>query len=206
MKRDITVLLDACVLIPMPLADTLLRLAAGPRLYLQKWSDQIMVEVSRTLEENFGLSPQKAIYRESEIRRHFPEAWVDGYENLIPAMTNHPKDRHVLAAAARAGVKVIVTYNLKDFPPSSLAPYSITAQGPSAFLKNLYNMAPSVVMQTLDTQAAAIGQSMTFLLSRLRINVPAFVAMIEETLTEASIQQMTDKSAARHPKYLSKLR
>jgi hypothetical protein len=43
-------------------------------------------------------------------------------------------------------------------------------------------MAPSVVMQTLDTQAAAIGQTMTFLLSRLRINVPAFVAMIEETL------------------------
>jgi hypothetical protein len=32
-KRDITVLLDACVLIPMPLADTLLRLAAGPRRY-----------------------------------------------------------------------------------------------------------------------------------------------------------------------------
>jgi hypothetical protein len=77
---------------------------------------------------------------------------------------------------------VIVTYNLKDFPPSSLAPYSITAQGPSAFLKNLYSMAPSAVMQTLDTQAAAIGQTMTFLLSRLRINVPAFVAMIEETL------------------------
>ena len=88
----------------------------------------------------------------------------------------------MLAAAARAGVKVIVTYNLKDFPPSSLAPYSITAQGPSAFLKNLYNMAPSVVMQTLDTQAAAIGQTMTYLLSRLRINVPAFVAMVEETL------------------------
>ena len=78
MKRDITVLLDACVPIPMPLADTLLRLAAGPRLYLPKWSDQIMVEVSRTLEENFGLSAQKAIYRESALRRHFPEAWVDG--------------------------------------------------------------------------------------------------------------------------------
>jgi len=27
---------------------------------------------------------------------------VNGYENLIPAMTNHPKDRHVLAAAVRA--------------------------------------------------------------------------------------------------------
>jgi hypothetical protein len=57
---------------------------------------------------------------------------------LIPAMTNHPKDRHVLAAAAHASVKVIVTYNIKDIPRSSLTPYSITAQGPSAFLEDLY--------------------------------------------------------------------
>ena len=182
MKQDRTVVLDACVLVPMPLADTLLRLAAGPRLYLPKWSDQIMVEVTRTLQENFGLSPQKAMYRESEIRRHFPEAWIDGYEDLIPAMTNHPKDRHVLAAAARAGVKVIVTYNLKDFPSSSLAPYAITAQGPSAFLKSLYDMAPSAVIQTLETQAAAISQPMSYLLSRLSVNTPAFVGMIEKTM------------------------
>ena len=182
MKQYRTVVLDACVLVPMPLADTLLRLAAGPRLYLPKWSDQIMVEVTRTLQENFGLSPQKAKYRESEIRRHFPEAWIDGHEDLIPAMTNHPKDRHVLAAAARAGVKVIVTYNLKDFPSSSLAPYAITAQGPSAFLKSLYDMAPSAVIQTLETQAAAISQPMSYLLSRLSVNTPAFVGMIEKTM------------------------
>ena len=167
----------------MPLADTLLRLAAGPHLYLPKWSDQIMIEVSRTLQQDFNLSHEKASYRESQIRRHFPEAWIEGYEDLIPAMTNHPKDRHVLAAAARAGVKVIVTYNLKDFPISSLAPYSITAQGPSTFLKTLYDTAPSAVMQTLEAQAAAIGKNMQYLLSRLRINVPAFVATIEGTMS-----------------------
>jgi hypothetical protein len=70
------VVLDACVLIPMPLADTLLRLAAGPRLYLPRWTDQIMAEVSRNLQENIGLSAEQAAYREGEIRRHFPEAWV----------------------------------------------------------------------------------------------------------------------------------
>ena len=66
MKSARPVVLDACVLIPMPLADTLLRLAAGPRLFLPKWSDQIMEEVTRTLPENFGLSAQKAI---SEVGR-----------------------------------------------------------------------------------------------------------------------------------------
>ena len=133
MKQDLSVVLDACVLVPMPLADTLLRLAAGPRLYLPKWSEQIMVEVTRTLQESFGLSPQKAMYRESEIRRHFPEAWIDGYQDLIPAMTNHPKDRHVLAAAARAGAKVMVTYNLKDFPSSSLARMPSRRKGRQSF-------------------------------------------------------------------------
>jgi hypothetical protein len=179
-------LLDACVLIPMPLADTLLRLASAPRLYSPKWTDQIMAEVSRNLEENFGLSPEKAQYRESEIRRYFPEAWVDGYEELIPVMTNEQKDRHVLAAAVRARSEVIVTYNLKDFPPSSLAPYSIVAQGPSTFLKNLYELDPPRVMQTLERQAAAIGQTLPFLFSKLRANVPGFVAMLEQAMKESS--------------------
>lgn len=186
MKGNLTVVLDACVLIPMPLADTLLRLAGGPRLYLPRWSNQIMAEVSRSLQEDFGLSSEKALYRESEIRRHFPDAWIDGYQDLIPAMTNHPKDRHVLAAAARAGAKVIVTYNIKDFPRSSLAPYSITTEGPSAFLKSLYVKTPSIMMETLQAQASAIGQTLQYLLSRLRINAPAFVAMIDET-TSANI-------------------
>ena len=167
----------------MPLADTLLRLAAAAGLFLPRWSDQIMAEVSRSLQEDFGLSKAKTMYRESEIRRHFPEAWVDGYTNLIPTLTNHPKDRHVLAAAVQAGAKRIITYNIKDFPPASLLPHSIDVQGPSTFLKAIYDVAPLEVMQTLDTQAAAIGQTLPYLLSRLRINAPAFVATIDQRET-----------------------
>jgi hypothetical protein len=36
MRADYRVVLDACVLIPMPLADTLLRMAEAPRLYLPR--------------------------------------------------------------------------------------------------------------------------------------------------------------------------
>jgi predicted nucleic acid-binding protein len=97
-----------------------------------------MAEVSRNLVQNFGLSEEQAAYRESEIRKHFPEAWVEGYEGLVSAMTNQPKDRHVLAAAVRARAEIIVTYNRRDFPAATLAPYSISVQGPSTFLKNLY--------------------------------------------------------------------
>jgi predicted nucleic acid-binding protein len=129
-RAKFTAVLDACVLIPMPLADTLLRLATIPELYAAKWTDQIMSEVSRNLQRNFGLTHEQVTYREAEIRRHFPEAWVKGYKPLIPAMTNSDKDRHVLAAAVRANAQVIVTYNAKDFPAASVAPFAIKVQGP----------------------------------------------------------------------------
>src|SRR5436309_3551093 len=99
----------------MPLADTLLRLAGPKRLYLPKWTDQIMSEVNRNLAKKFELTDEQVAYRESELRRHFPEAWVEGYEDLVSAMTNDPKDRHVLAAAVRCNAEVIVTLNRKDF-------------------------------------------------------------------------------------------
>lgn len=162
----------------MPLADTLLRLAAGPGLYLPKWTDQIMAEVSRNLQENFGLSAEQAAYRESEIRRHFPEAWVAGYEELIPSMTNEEKDRHVLAAAVRSKAEVIVTYNANDFPEAALAPYSITVRGPSTFLNALYHTEPEAVIQVLEEQAAAINKPVEYVLDRLRTNAPRFVDML----------------------------
>jgi hypothetical protein len=163
----------------MPLADTLLRLAGGPRLFLPKWTDEIMAEVGRTLQRRFGVSPERTAHRESQIRQHFPEAWVGGYETLTPAMTNEPDDRHVLAAAVCSGAEVIVTYNLRHFPPAALDAYSITAQGPSAFLKNLYALDPEAVLSVLHEQAAAISQPFEYLLQRLRVSVPAFADVIE---------------------------
>jgi len=178
-RADFKVVLDACVLIPMPLADTLLRLAGGRRLYLPKWTDQIMTEVNRNLAENFGLTDEQVAYRESEIRRHFPEAWVEGHEDLISAMTNHPKDRHVLAAAVHCNAEVIVTLNVKDFPRTALDPYSITAMGPSTFLRNLYDMDPEVVANTLARQATSINKTVEYVLERLSINAPGFVSFFK---------------------------
>jgi hypothetical protein len=163
----------------MPLADTLLRLAGGRRLYLPKWTDQIMTEVNRNLAENFGLTDEQVAYRESEIRRHFPEAWVEGHEDLISAMTNHPEDRHVLAAAVRCNAEVIVTLNVKDFPRTALDPYSITAMGPSTFLRNPYDLDPEVVANTLARQATSINKTVEYVLDRLSVNAPGFVSFFK---------------------------
>ena len=38
-------IIDACVLVQVPLRDTLTRLAEAPALYRPRWSDEIAVEV-----------------------------------------------------------------------------------------------------------------------------------------------------------------
>jgi hypothetical protein len=99
-------------------------------------------------------------------------------------MTNHPKDRHVLAAAVKSNAHIIVTSNLKDFPLASLSEWEIEAKHPDEFLMNCYAFDPESVSSRLHDQAAAIGRSLPDLLSTLRIGVPKFAAMIASELRE----------------------
>jgi len=180
MRAGRRVVLDACVLISMPLADTLLRMAEAPGLYLPRWSQTIMDEVTRTLIAKWDLAPEKAHRREAELRRHFPEAWVGGYEPLIGAMANDPADRHVLAAAVRSQSDLIVTYNRRHFPASSVQPLKIDVQAPSTFLRSLYDLDAGLFVGKLYEQAGAIGVSPSRLLDSLSRNAPAFVGYFRE--------------------------
>jgi len=175
MRADYRVVLDACVLIPMPLADTLLRIAEAPRLYLPKWSQTIMEEVTRNLISKWEMPPEKALRREEELRRHFPEAWVEGFETLIDVLTNDPKDRHVLATAVRSHSELIVTYNRRHFPAASLQPWGINVEAPSTFLRGLYDLDAGLFVTKLHEQAASIQVSLPRLLRALAKNVPGFV-------------------------------
>lgn len=158
MKADYRAVLDACVMLPMPLADTLFRMAEHPRLYLPHWSDEIMEEVSRNLVTRLGRTVAQATHREAQLRKAFPSAWVDdSYRLLTSAMPNHFKDRHVLAAAVRSKSELIVTYNKKDFSASALNPFGITCKGPSAFLRDLYDLEPSIATRKLVEQADFLG-------------------------------------------------
>src|ERR1700744_716935 len=106
MKSDFTVILDACVLLPMPLADTLLRMAENPRLYLPLWSEDAISEMTRNLASKWNKTPDQVSRRENMMRMHFPEAFISGYNDIIPAMKNDDKDKHVLAAAVKSGAKL----------------------------------------------------------------------------------------------------
>jgi hypothetical protein len=107
------------------------------------------------------------------MRRFFPNALVDNYQPLVGQMRNHPKDRHVLAAALTCQADYLVTFNLRDFPAT--AGDSTAVVGPSAFLKYLWTLDRSAIMDRLQEQADAIGLSLDVLLERLAQSVPAFV-------------------------------
>ena len=66
------VVLDACVLTPMPLFDTLLRLAEEPAFYTPKWSLEILREVERTLTTKLGRTSLQAENRISKMTSAFP--------------------------------------------------------------------------------------------------------------------------------------
>jgi hypothetical protein len=76
MTRDYLAVLDACVLVPAALRDTLLRLAETPRLYMPKWGDEIIAEMPRTVIDKLQKTPQQADHLIEELKRAFPEAWV----------------------------------------------------------------------------------------------------------------------------------
>ena len=85
---------------------------------------------------------------------YFPDALVTGHEGLIGSMTNHPKDRHVLAAAVVGRADVLVTENLKDFPARAAEPYGVTVFGQDDFLLGLLESYPGEVLSALRRQAS----------------------------------------------------
>ncbi len=173
------VLLDANVLFPFTLRDTLLRAAAAD-FYQMRWSARILDEMTRNLVANGVMPEEKARRLRGIMESEFPEAEVTGYEDLIPAMKNQEKDRHVAAAALKAGAQVITTANLRDFTD---LPDGIEAQSPDAFLCNLFDLHPERFIEILHEQAAdLVNPPMSFeeITARLRKTVPELVAAVLE--------------------------
>jgi hypothetical protein len=85
----------------------------------------------------------------ADMKKLYPRATIplNEYESLIPVMTCHGKDRHVLAAAVSKGVDVIVTRDIDDFPPESLAPYAIETQSADEFVSHVLDLSPTLFLR-----------------------------------------------------------
>jgi len=143
-------LLDACVLYPFTLRDTLLRCAERD-LYQPYWSDEILDEAIRNLVKDGLMTEAQGQRLMAAMNKAFPAATVADYTALEGGMRNDPKDRHVAAAALKAGARVIVSANVKDF--QSL-PDGFEVQAPDEFLCHLYDLDPALMVEIIREQAA----------------------------------------------------
>jgi predicted nucleic acid-binding protein len=177
------VVLDACVLANFSLCDTFLRLAEPPRLFEPKWSEEIIRETTRTLELKLGWPHSLTAHFEKELRANFGEAWIIGYESLIPRMTNDEEDRHLVAAAVHGEAAIIVTFNLRHFRPEHLATWGVRALHPQSFLNEIFRQEQALVMAKLGQQAADRSRTLRQLLDILNGTVPDFASLVSDAIS-----------------------
>lgn len=167
--------LDADVLYPLPLRDTLLS-AAFEGCFQPVWSAEILDEAIRNLVADRRITPESAAGLRRDLDRHFEDALVHNYRPLISKMRNHLKDRHVAACAVAGDAGLIVTSNIKDF---AHLPDGVAAVTPDDFLLRLMAETPDLLRAALAAQSARLKRKpmdVAAILQLLSTVTPKFVA------------------------------
>jgi predicted nucleic acid-binding protein len=173
-------ILDANVLYPAPVRDLLLHLASTG-LYKPKWTDKIHEEWIRSLLENRTDLKEKSLRSaQTAMNNAFPDANITHYESLINRLILPDEDdRHVLAAAIKDKVDVIVTSNVKDFPTAVIKEFGIEIQHPDKFIVNLIQSDQSKAIAAFTNQVNNLK------------NPPKTKQQVLETLTNAGLGKST---------------
>ena len=173
------VMLDACVMVPNALCDTMLRLAERG-FYRPLWSQRILDEVKLAiLKVHPEIGEARVVARIAAMCGAFEDALVVGWEQTCAGLDlPDPDDRHVLAAAIKGGAQSLVTFNLKDFPDDRLATTDVEVVHPDEFLLDQLDLYPGLALQVLNEQAADLNNppsDLAGVLNRLeRCGVPRF--------------------------------
>jgi predicted nucleic acid-binding protein len=159
-SASFTAVFDSCVLYPASLRDLLLSLATTG-LFRARWSPHIHEEWMRAVlernKDNPKVTPERLARTRQQMDTNVLDCVVTGYERLIDGLIlPDPKDRHVLAAAIRAGADVIVTFNLKHFPATALAEFGIHAEHPDEFVSHLLDLDAGAVCRAAKQHRARL--------------------------------------------------
>lgn len=150
-ETTMTALLDANVLYPAPIRDLLLHLA-DVKLFAPKWTEPIQDEWTRNLLFNRPQLKSKSL--EATIKAMntaFQNANVKRFHSHIGKLQlPDVDDRHVLAAAIKAKVNFIITFNLKHFPQQYINSFSIHVIHPDDFVVQLIHQKRETVLLALN--------------------------------------------------------
>lgn len=148
--EPVTAICDACVLYPFHLRNILVQTSVDG-LFDARWTNEIHDEWMRNLIANIPAIPLERLQRTRDLMElALPQAQVGGFHRHIDAVTlPDPDDRHVVAAAIEANASHILTWNLRDFPAKTIEKQGLVCTTPDAFLANLYEQAPDLVVESL---------------------------------------------------------
>lgn len=153
MNPPIVAVYDANILYPAPLRDLFVRIAQAG-IVRGRWTEAIHDEwIRNVLKDNPQVSAERIRRTRLLMNDAVRDCLIVGYEVHIESLNlPDPNDRHVLAAAIHAEAEVIVTFNLKDFPPAILSRFDIQAIHPDEFLSALFDAAPGPICAAVKRQ------------------------------------------------------
>ena len=156
-------------------------------MYRPLWSERILLEMGNALETKLRRTAFQRERRVLAMRAAFPEAEVRFPEDIPKAVTCIPdlNDRHVVAAAICGSADVIVTLNKKHFPANCIEQYDLVCQTSDEFLARQFHLAPELVLEKVDLQAATLGQERSFIVQQLRRMAPSFAGLLEQGVVGA---------------------
>lgn len=155
-----TAFVDACSLAGALKRDLLLSLAEA-EFFRLRWSEKVLDEtqaaVAKILAERGVLDAADRAKRvRGFMQAAFEEATVSNYEKFMSVGADLPDqgDVHVLAAALKTRAHVLVTDNLKHFPPNILEPLNIEALSTDRFLADTIALNPGKAVAAIRDMRA----------------------------------------------------
>ncbi len=171
-ESQVIAVCDACTLYSITMADLLTSFGEAS-LYHPRWThDEWIRNVIEHRGQSGTVTREKLEARRDTMIEAIENSLVEDYEDLIPTITlPDPDDRHVLAAAIKAEANLILTINLKDFPPKILTAWNLIAKHPDDFTAGL--------LETDQEAVVAVIKEMRERRKRPPISAEDFLAQLE---------------------------
>lgn len=116
-----------------------------------KWTEKIHEEwMTAVLRERPDLTRAQLERTRNLMNQHAGDCLVANYEQHIETLAlPDPDDRHVVAAAIECEADAVVTWNLSDFPQSTLHALGLEIWTPDQLLVRIFNSDQDAVLQLM---------------------------------------------------------
>ena len=130
-------------------------------LFSPAWSPRVLAEWRIAATRDGGLAAESTV---DAVVMHMTAAFPNASVTPDPAVEQaldlpDPADIHVLAGAIAAGARVLLTFNMRDFPARLLAVHGIAPRHPDGFLWEMVSHEPELIGHAIRETVAEVGHT-----------------------------------------------